>query len=365
MSAGAGAHGAQRIGLDVWPIRPNPTGIGVYVEELAAALDQLAPSLVVRLGERRGSGDRPWRRGVVSRYHLGWLQAEADADARRAGCDLVHYTNAVAPIWAGVPFVVTIHDVSVLRLPGLHPRRRLASVPFVLAAARRARHVIVPSAATADEVRRLLHVPASRMSVIPLAARRSSEAPDETALAGLGLRASGYVLALGTIEPRKNHVRLLAAFEQVVAAGSDLELVIVGERGWGDAPFWRALDRSPVRDRVVVAGHRSDRAVAALLRSCALLAYPSLYEGFGLPIVEAMAAGVPVVTSGASSMREVAADAAVLVDATDPREIADGMLEALRRRDELAEAGAARAARRTWLDVGRETLGVYDRVLAA
>ena len=120
-----------------------------------------------------------------------------------------------------------------------------------------------------------------------------------------------------------------------------------------------------MRDRVIVTGRRSDAAIGALLGSCAVLAYPSVYEGFGLPIIEAMAAGAPVVTSRTSSMIEVAGGAAVLVDPLDPESIADGMLDALRRRNELATAGLARVAGRTWLDVARETLSVYDRALAA
>jgi glycosyltransferase involved in cell wall biosynthesis len=226
--------------------------------------------------------------------------------------------------------------------------------------------VIVPSIATSHEVRRLLHVPADRISVVPLAARRLlMQGRGDTTLGDLGLRAGGYVLALGTIEPRKNHARLLAAFERIVTTHPDLRLVIVGARGWRDGPFWRALGRSPVRDRLIVTGRQSDAAVRALLASCAMLAYPSIYEGFGLPILEAMAAGAPVVTSRTSSMTEVAHGAAVLVDPLDPESIADGMLDALRRRSELAAAGLARVAGRTWLDVGRETLSVYDRALAA
>jgi glycosyltransferase involved in cell wall biosynthesis len=336
----------------------------VYVAELAAALNDLAP----RRTQPLGRSDQAQRRGgsPTSRFHLGWVVANADADARRAGCDLVHYTNAVAPLRPRVPFVVTIHDVSVLRLPAYHPRRRLAIVPFMLAAARRARYVIVPSVATSEEVRRLLHVPADRISVVPLAARQlPQQGPRDTTLADLRLSAGGYVLALGTIEPRKNHARLLAAFERIATTHADLCLAIVGGRGWRDSAFWRALGRSPVRDRVIVTGRHSDAAIGALLASCAMLAYPSIYEGFGLPILEAMAAGAPVVTSRTSSMIEVAGDAAVLVDPLDPKSIADGLLDALQRRDELAAAGLARVAGRTWLDVGRETLSVYDRALAA
>lgn len=359
----------QTIGLDVGPARRPSTGVSVYVIELAAALDTLVGTRVIRLGVRHGGPLRPPdpRRAEThmrGRLYLGWILRSADREARASGCRLIHYTNAVAPLRATVPFVLTIHDLSVLRLTMSHPTSRLALIPLMVAAARRARLVIAPSAATADEVRRLLHVPADRIVVIPHAARRSAiGSPDARVLDRLGLRRGGYVLALGTLEPRKNHIRLLAAFEHVAKAQPDLRLVLVGARGWRTGRFRRALDRSPVRDRVVLTGHEPDPAMAALLASCAVMAYPSLYEGFGLPILEAMAAGVPVVTSRVSSMPEVAGGAAVLVDPMDAASIADGIAEALRRREELIAAGHARAAARTWLDVGRDTLAAYDRVL--
>ncbi len=367
MNARAEPH-AHFIGLDVGPARPHPTGVGVYVAELAAALDALAADRIAHLGMRAGG---PVRRAIprpgdtaLRGPHLAWIVRAADAEARAAGCRLVHYTNAVAPPRATVPFVLTIHDLSIVRLPGSHPARRLGIVPFMLWAARRARLVIVPSVATADEVRKLLRVPHHRIAVIPLAPRVPlTEITDAGVLDRLDLRENEYVLALGTIEPRKNHAGLLAAFEAVAAMMPDLRLVFVGGDGWREGRFRRALERSRVRDRVVLAGHQPDAALSALLASCAAMAYPSVYEGFGLPILEAMAAGVPVVTSRASSMIEVAGGAAILVDPLDVASIADGILEALQRRDELAAAGRARAATRTWLDVGLETLAAYDRAI--
>lgn len=357
------------IGLDVGPARRPATGVGIYITELAAALDSLLGDRLARLGMRSGSPVKPpEQRGgdteMRGRHYLAWVLGRADRDARTSGCSLVHYTNAVAPMRASVPFVVTIHDLSVLRLPRSHPVTRLAVIPFMTIAARRALRVIVPSSATADEVRRLLHITPARIAVIPHAARpRSVGAEVGDVLAMLGLEPGRYVLSLGTLEPRKNHLRLLAAFERLNPVAPHLKLVLVGGPGWRTGPLRRALERSPVRDRVVVAGHQPDDALAALLASCAVMAYPSLYEGFGLPILEAMAAGVPVVTSAISSMPEVAGGAAVLVDPTDVASIGDGILEALDRREELVAAGRARAASRTWLDVGRDTLAVYDEAL--
>lgn len=370
VNAGGDAQ-APTIGLDVGSARLPATGVGVYVTELAAALDSLVGRRVLRLGMRPTGPLRPrdpsaGETHMRGRLYLGWILGFADREARSAGCRLVHYTNAVAPLRATVPFVLTIHDLSVVRYPNSHPISRLAVVPFMLSAAHRARLIIVPSTATADEVRRLLHVSFERIAVISLAAHAGAVASqDESVLARLALQPGRYVLALGTIEPRKNHVRLLAAFERVAEALPDLRLVLVGGPGWRDGRFRRALERCRVRDRVVLAGHQPEPALAALLASCSVMAYPSLYEGFGLPVLEAMAAGAPVVTSRISSMPEVAGGAAVLVDPMDVASIATGIMEALRRRDELVAAGHARAAARTWLDVGRDTLGAYDRALRA
>jgi glycosyltransferase involved in cell wall biosynthesis len=359
-----------RIGLDVGPARTPAAGVSVYVTELARALDRIAPERVSRLGVRPdGPVAEGGEGGPVSRQgghgYLVWLQLAAERHARAAGCDLVHYTNGVAPLRTSLPFVLTIHDLALLRRPSQHPVTRLARVPFTVLAARCARLVITPSQATASDVRRLLHITASRVVVIPDAGRLLAAGPgDQDVVGRLGLVGCRFILSLGTIEPRKNGVGLLGAFERLAADDPALRLVFAGGAGWRDGVFRRALAASPARDRVTLAGHLSDGELAALIGACAVMAYPSFQEGFGLPILEAMALGAPVVTSRVSSMPEVAGGAAVLVDPTDVGSIAAGIGEAMTRRDALSTAGRARAASRTWLDVGRETLAAYDRVLA-
>jgi len=357
-----GAHAVGRVAIDVVPISAQPTGVSISVSELVRALDVLEPGHVVRIGEAIEAS-----RHLRGPRHLAWLQTAADRDVRAAGASLAHYTNGVAPLLSRTPFVLSIVDLSLLRRPGDHPVGRLALAPFLVSAARRARLVIVPSRATTLEVRRLLHVPAERIVVVPLAARTAlaghAKDPEAEAatLGRLGVEPGRFVLSLGTIEPRKNHVRLLAAFERVAATEPGLRLVLVGRRGWRTSAFRRALAASPVRDLVVVAGHLPDATVAHLLGACAVMAYPSLYEGFGLPVLEAMAAGAPVVTSTVSALPETAGGAAVLVDPYDVGSIAAGIVEAMDRRDALVAAGRARVAGRSWLDVGRETLDAYRR----
>jgi glycosyltransferase involved in cell wall biosynthesis len=356
------APATGRVAVDVGPVDARPTGVSVYVSELVQALETLVPGRIVRIGEP--SGSNPRLRGP---RHLAWLQSSADLDARGADCSLVHYTNGVAPLRTRTPFVLTILDLSLLRRPRDHPLGRLALAPVIVSAARRAQLIIVPSQATRQEVRRLLHRSSESIVVVPLAARSSvvvqAAGPTAPLLDTLGIAPGRFVLSLGTIEPRKNHTRLLAAFERLAGADPGLRLVFVGRWGWGSGGFRRALDASPVRDRVVLAGHLPDSDVARLLRSSAVMAYPSLYEGFGLPVLEAMAAGVPVVTSATSSLPETAGGAAVLVDPYDVASIAAGLADAMARPDALIAAGLARAGARTWLDVGRETLDVYRRAV--
>jgi glycosyltransferase involved in cell wall biosynthesis len=177
------------------------------------------------------------------------------------------------------------------------------------------------------------------------ALRGGDPALDADAVARLGLEPGRFILAPGTLEPRKNHRRLVRAFEMLAARDRGMRLVIVGAPGWGYRPILKAIEQSPVRDRILLTGFVDDELLASLLRTCALVAYVSLYEGFGLPVTEAMSAGAPVVTSSVSSLPEVAGDAAVLVDPDDPVAIHRGLV--------------------TWADAARETLAVYQQVLRA
>nr|MBA2253861.1 glycosyltransferase family 4 protein [Chloroflexota bacterium] len=184
-------------------------------------------------------------------------------------------------------------------------------------------------------------------------------------LARLGLQPSRYVLSLGGLDARKNQVRLVQAFELLGHDHADLRLVLVGGGTWREWLIRRRIEGSSARGRVVFAGFVTDEDLAALLVNAGVFAYVSLNEGFGLPILEAMAAGAPVVTSRVSSMPEVAGEAAILVDPRDSTAIARGITSALGpRREELVEAGRARAASRTWNDVAAEMLDVYDRASA-
>jgi len=370
----AASGGPLRVALDVSSARADPTGVGTYIGELADSLLALHPQSIALVGVRSSGslGDRARRAAAFTTHpgglHHRWLHTRATADARRVGARIAHFTNAAAPVGPSLPYVLTIQDLSILRYPRSHPPLRVAAFPIVALSAHRARAVIVPSIATRDELVRLLRVPARRIVVVPHATAAAGSAPSGAAdrLASirsrLGLGSDAYVLATGPIEPRKNHLRLVRAFSALAAQQPSLRLVLVGDLGWRGGEIVARIQASPVADRIHATGYLDAPDLDCLMRGAAVVAYVSLYEGFGLPILEAMDRGVPVVTSATSSMPEVAGDAAILVDPLDIAAIEAGLRTALVARQQLAEAGVRRAAERRWDDVAAETWDVYDWV---
>jgi alpha-1,3-rhamnosyl/mannosyltransferase len=324
--------------------------IGVRPE--ARAFDDMA-------GIPRTSFAVPRSTAAIGKYHA-WIQLRASADGRRTCAALAHYTNGSAPLRGSLPYVVTVHDLSVMRMPQHHPLGRLATVPFCLAAIARARAVIVPSDHVRRELIRGLFVSERRVVSIehapaPILARTGTTHVLET----LGLRPRGYLLSVGTIEPRKNLVRLVGAFERIAFERPDLKLVLVGSPGWRRGAISRRIEASPLRDRIVLTGYLPAVDVTTLIANAGVFCYVSIYEGFGLPVVEAMSAGAAVVTSRSSGMVQAAGGAAVLVDPQSEADIARGIEAALVSRDELIMRGRERAARRSWLDSASEHRSVY------
>lgn len=357
---------AEPVAFDAGPAKPKPTGVGVYVRELGSELRALLGSDLRTIGARP---DGPLAEGATTlmrgNRHLVWIARHADRDAAGSGASIVHYTNAVAPVRSSIPVVLTIHDLSLLRYPHYHPGPRLAVIPFMAWAAHRARRVIAPSAATAEEVHRLLRVPARRLDVIgeaPVRHAAPTAAQRQATLKELGLVDRPFVLSVATLEPRKNIGNLVRAFERVATVDREVLLVLVGGAGWRTGTIEEAIRSSPVGHRIRRLGYVDEVARAVLLRECAVFAYVSLYEGYGLPIVEAMEAGAPVVTSNVSSMPEAAGGAAVLVDPGNVAAIAAGLREALDSTAALREAGRRRVATLSWARAALETRAVYDRV---
>jgi len=385
--AGTGGSAPARIALDLTPMLGRPTGIGVLATELVRGLaavggfdltgfaltwrgrDELARLAPpgVRVCERPLPA-RPlraaWRRGPVP--PLEWLAGR---------CDLVHGTNFVVPPTRRAARLVTVHDLTPVRYPELCSAGTLAYPALIARAWRSGAWIHTDSAFVADEVRHWLGVrDADAHRVVPIhlgvTPQRHGDATAGQQLAG----AARYVLALGTIEPRKGLPDLVAAFDHLAAAddpGRDepdqVRLVVAGPDGCGRDAFDAAVAACRHRGRILRLGWVDDDRRADLLAGAAVLAYPSLYEGFGLPPLEAMSVGVPVVCSDAGPLPEVTGDAARRVPAGDPVMLAAALAEVLAddaERARLAVAGREQAARYSWERCATDMGELYRRMLA-
>jgi len=364
----------MRIAMDARPLASPRGGIRRYVECLARGLARVAPrhELVLCGLSRRAAarlepslGARPERLPGARWLDHAWLASTPGA------FDLYHGTNYVAPWWSRAPVVLTVHDLTVRLFPDTHPWRRRAIHALLPARCRRAARVIADSGATRDDLVRLCGVPAARVEVVPLAADHLGPSPDEAGRAAV-LRRHGlperFTLYLGALEPRKNLAALVGAFASLRAAGVGRALVLAGAGAAGHVGALReAARRAGLREGadLWLPGPIDDADLPALYAACDAFVYPSLYEGFGLPPLEAMACGAPVVAARGSSLEEVFAGAALLADPQDPAALRDALGRVLgdpMLRAELAARGRARAAARGWDDVARDTLAVYERV---
>ena len=320
----------MRVGLDVSALDQTRAGTARYIE----GIDEVEGVELVRVG-RGGSS----RLSAVYRDAV-WYPFSLPRLARRKQLDVLHCPTFRGPLSPpGMPLVVTVHDLAVLRHPETFNqwtrRYSRSCVPRVVRAASR---VIAVSEFTKRELVELLATPEEKITVVPNGVTEIFS-PDGPAAEG------DFVLAVGTLEPRKNLERVGQA-----ARLAGAELRVVGARGWGgvQAAGWQ--------------GRVSDEELAALYRGARCLVYASLYEGFGLPVAEAMACGTPVVTSAGGATEETAGGAAVLVDPRDVDAIAAGIAEAEGRREELRRLGLERARAFTWPSAANETAAVYREV---
>ncbi len=357
-----------------------PGGIGTYVWELFTALGGADPSVEIVPFRSSWQHDPPrmWLLarppvvvpGTIRALYPSWdLLGRPALPETLADAAVVHATNpaAVPPVRDGQRLVVTVHDLAFDLFPELFPRSwRWLYRAGLRAAVKRADAILVPSKSSAQDLCSRTPVDPTRVHVIPLApSLATSEDDPAVVLARLGVTAP-YVLSVGTIEPRKNLTRLVRAYRQV-APDVPHALVLAGPPGWHAEELEAELAR-PGTGTIVRTGRVTDEQLDALYRGTDAFVYPSLYEGFGLPVLEAMARGVPAIASNTSSLPDVAGDAALLVDPTDVSEIAEALARVLTDRTlagDLRTRGRERAATFTWGATANATLDVYRHVTGA
>jgi glycosyltransferase involved in cell wall biosynthesis len=368
----------MRIAFDGTTLTPGRTGVGYYTEHLLQHLAREVESTgdeIVVISNRPIETERPLPPHV--RVHdghrfpvrIGWMQMRAARALDALRPDVAHFTNGMMPIAAPVSTIVTIHDMSLRLYPHCHPLRRLLlNRPLMHLAIRQAASIVTVSDSARRDLLRLHGVPADRVSVVHEAAGPAFRPIDDRA--GLErVRAryrlpARFALYVGTIEPRKNLSRLVEAFAEARARGMSHQLVCVGPYGWSSRDLSGRIERLGLKDSVHFTGYARFADLPALYNLAEFFVFPSLYEGFGLPVVEAMACGLPVITSKTSSLGEIAADAAETIDPVDTAALADAIhrlaTQAELRRD-LSRRGLQRSRLFSWSQTARQMLAVYHR----
>ena len=353
-------------------------GIARYATLLGEALAQLdgPEAFVVLRGRRAGSeqfgGLRQHRALTPPHHRFERISLPLELMSRQPWPDLLHSPDHVAPAWGNWKSVVTLHDLAFLLYPETHTAASRAYYASAGVSARRAARVIAVSQRTASDAVRLLGVDPARMRVVPEAAaptfRPRAAAVFEPLANRLQIdRDRPYVLFVGTLEPRKNLVFLLEVFA-LLRGRIDVQLVLAGARGWLDEPIFGAHARLGLGDNARFVGPQNEEDLAILYTHASALALPSVYEGFGLPVLEAMACGAPVVCSDAGPLPEVAGSAAIVVPPNDVGAWADRLYDVLsdsRRADEMRQRGFARAAEFSWHRAALMTRDVYREALLA
>jgi glycosyltransferase involved in cell wall biosynthesis len=377
----------QAIGIDYTAAYEQGAGIGRYVRELMRALalhDTQTPYRLFVAGATRGSlPDAPgpnfaWHPTRLTPlwfarlWHRAQLPLPVEVFTGRVA--LYHATDfTLPPTLPGVRTLLTVHDLSFVRAPETAtPVLKAYLDKVVPRSVWRATHVLADSQATKDDLVALYGTPPNKVTVLlggvnpefkPVtdmntrrAVRQRYQIPDNP-----------YIFSIGTVQPRKNYARLIEALAALGQEGGDVHVVIAGGRGWLDGPIYQSVEKFGLGERVHFTGFVRDEDLPALYAEARCLAYPSLYEGIGLPVLEAMACGIPVVTSNISSMPEVAGDAALLIDPYD----VDALADALRRlltdetlRSDLIRRGFDQAAHFTWEGAAQQLRDVYRRLLS-
>ncbi|MEB2287506.1 MAG: glycosyltransferase family 1 protein [Anaerolineae bacterium] len=374
------------IGVDYTAAHEQGAGIGRYVRELVralAALDDATPyRLFVAGAQRRALPPPPganftWRPTRITPLWFArlWhrLRLPLPVEAFTGRVRLFHATDfTLPPTLSGTRTLLTVHDLSFVRAPETTTPVLKAYLDAVVPrSVRRATHVLADSQATKDDLVELYKTPPDKITVL-LGGVNPEFRPITDAHARQVVRAryslppNPYIFSVGTVQPRKNYARLVQALAALGPQHADVHLVIAGGRGWLDAPIYQTVRDLGMGERVHFTGFVRDEDLPVLYSDAVCLAYPSLYEGIGLPVLEAMACATPVVTSTISSLPEVAGDAALLIDPYDVEALAGALrrlLDDSALRETLVARGVRQAAFFTWERAASQLLAVYRQMV--
>lgn len=375
------------IGIDYTPAYEQGGGIGRLTRDLITALAHLDTETDYRLfvsGAKKIDLPPPpapnfqWK---TTRINPKWLARiwhrtglPLPVETFVGGVDLFHATDfTLPPSLSNTKTIVTVHDMSYVRVPdAASPKLKAYLDSVVPRSARRASHVIADSQATKDDLMEFYKLPDEKISVLLSGIdKRYQKITNDVSLMTIrsiyNIPSQPYLFTIGTIQPRKNYSRVIRALKIIRDRGSDLHLVIAGGKGWLEDEMYETLAETGMQDVVHLIGFAEDDHIAGLYSGAECTVIPSLYEGFGFPVLESMACGTPVVTSNVSSLPEVAGDAAIMVDPYDVEAIADAIeriLDDTELRQILIQRGFEQSKKFTWENSARQLQKIYETVLA-
>ena len=370
----------MRIGIDATALPPNPVGAGNYIIQLVRALAALETEHQFTIFAQQSG--RELIGGLPEHVHwvvvpnlrpavrLLWEQVRLPALVKRSAVDLLHSPHYTRPAILPCASVVTFHDMTFFLFPELHTRAKQIFFPFAIRhSARHADALIAVSENTRRDAMRILGIPANRIFATPLGISEGFHPIEDQVLLEEGRQRyqlpAKFILYVGLIEPRKNIPLLLNAYARLVSQVDLPPLVLVGRQGWMYEQVYQLVEQLELNDRVHFKGYIPAQNLPIVYNLAQLFVYPSTYEGFGLPPLEAMACGTPVITTAISAMLDNVGDAGLLIPPQDETALAHAIQTLLidhSLRDHLSVAGRRRASEFTWKRTAMETLKVYQLV---
>jgi glycosyltransferase involved in cell wall biosynthesis len=374
----------MRIGIDATPLPPDPVGAGTYIVQLVRSMAAVQSDhqyiVFAQPHGRQLIGELPSQRieWVITppkspARRLVWEQTELPAQVKHYGVELLHSLHYTRPLALRCSSVVTFHDMTFLLFPELHTRaKRLFFPASIRLSARLADAIITDSESTRQDSMRLLGIPAERIFTVPLGISQAFHPIRDSAVLEDCRRRynlpGSFILFVGLIEPRKNLPLLLRAYARLSQSGDYPPLVLAGRTGWMSEGVFQMVNELKLQDKVLFTGYLPAEELPIVYNLAQVFVYPSDYEGFGFPPLEAMACGTPVITTAVSAMQENVGDAGFLIPPRDEEALANALqtlLEQPALREHFSQIGRARALEFTWERTALQTNQVYQRVRGA